>query len=57
MAVQASDHGVLDFIPKPVSQERLKKAIARFQENRFASRRWLQYFSFSDRGELVIIPF
>jgi two-component system, LytTR family, response regulator LytT len=56
MAVQAFDQGVLDFIPKPVSQERLKKALTRFQDNRFASRRWLEYFSYSDRGELVIVP-
>ncbi|MCB0279080.1 MAG: response regulator transcription factor [Calditrichaeota bacterium] len=33
LAVEAFNYGVLDFIPKPVNQERLKKAIERFSNN------------------------
>ena len=37
-AVNAFEYGVLDFVPKPVSEERLRKAIARVKDANYSGR-------------------
>jgi DNA-binding LytR/AlgR family response regulator len=37
-AVNAFEYGVIDFVPKPVSEERLKKAIARVKDANFSGK-------------------
>lgn len=37
-ALNAFEYGVIDFVPKPVSEERLKKAIARVKDANFAGK-------------------
>jgi DNA-binding LytR/AlgR family response regulator len=55
-AIEAFDYGVLDFIAKPVSKERLLAAMNRFKESRFNSREQLKYFSIYLDGSIVTIP-
>ena len=55
-AVEAFDYGVLDFIAKPVTNERLKKALERFQVNRKETREKLKYFSVLNESKLETIP-
>jgi DNA-binding LytR/AlgR family response regulator len=37
-ALRAFEYGVLDFVPKPVSEERLRKAIARVQDANYSGK-------------------
>ncbi|MCE9599072.1 MAG: LytTR family DNA-binding domain-containing protein [Spirochaetia bacterium] len=51
-AIEAYDYGVLDFLPKPVTRDRLVTALDRFKHNRYSSRHTLKYFSIFDDGIL-----
>lgn len=48
-AVEAFEYGVLDFIPKPVTKDRLQAAIERYKKSLYETRNGMKYFSvFSD---------
>lgn len=55
-AIHAFEYGVLDFLSKPVTADRLATALQRFTENRYASRQFLRYFSFNDHGSVQVVP-
>lgn len=55
-AVEAFEYGVLDFIPKPYSPERLKAAFNRLQESHALDTRALKYLSVRKLGKIEIIP-
>ncbi len=48
-AIEAFEHGVLDFIPKPFEADRLKIAFDRFFSTEFNRRTHLKYISFRRR--------
>lgn len=49
-AIEAFEYGVTDFLPKPVTKERLEAALQRFSRNRHENRHLLKYFSFARDG-------
>jgi two-component system, LytTR family, response regulator LytT len=55
-AVTAFDHGVLDFVPKPFSKERLEKAFERLSSARAAHAPGMKYLSVKNYGEIRLIP-
>lgn len=54
-AVEAFEHGVLDFVPKPYNLERLQTAFNRLQDNSAFSARSLKYLSVRKFGSIQII--
>jgi len=55
-AVTAFEHGVLDFVPKPFTRERLEKAFARLSAARAAQPSAMKYLSVKNLGEVRLIP-
>lgn len=55
-AIKAFEYGVLDFIGKPVTKERLVNALERFAKNRYESRKSLKYFSVFNDSSVQTIP-
>ena len=54
-AVEAFDHGVIDFIPKPFDEARLRKALGRV-EGRCPRQPGARFLAFRRGGELEVIP-
>ncbi len=54
-ALEAFEYGVLDFIPKPFTQERLSKAFARYHDITNYSRHQTQYLTVRKKGELLVL--
>ena len=56
-AVQAFEYGVIDFVPKPVSEQRLARALQRFEAGLPASAREMQYVAVrkDDSAELIAL--
>jgi two-component system, LytTR family, response regulator LytT len=54
-AVTAFDHGVLDFVPKPFSRDRLEKAFARLSGARAARAPGMKYLSVKNYGEIRLV--
>jgi two-component system response regulator LytT len=52
----AFDYGVLDFITKPISQERFSLAADRFYDNNFVQREKLKHLSIKLAGVVQLIP-
>ena len=55
-AVQAFEYGVLDFVAKPFTQERLVKALARMDDARWRSDRALERLAVRGAGGFRLIP-
>jgi DNA-binding LytR/AlgR family response regulator len=55
-AVTAFDYGVLDFVPKPFTQERLAKAFDRLNVAKSANPSGLKYLSVKNHGLVRLIP-
>lgn len=53
-AIEAFDIGVLDFIPKPFSQQRVQKALDRLQSNDALGQS--QYLSYKHLGKIELLP-
>jgi DNA-binding LytR/AlgR family response regulator len=53
-AIEAFEYGVLDFIPKPYDEERLRKALERYRDGQSGSR--LKYISVAREGKISLIP-
>ncbi len=53
-AIEAFEYGVLDFVAKPYSKERIQKAIERYREGLSDSR--LKYLSIAHEGRISLIP-
>jgi DNA-binding LytR/AlgR family response regulator len=54
-AVTAFDHGVLDFVPKPFSRDRLEKAFSRLSGARAARTPGMKYLSVKNYGEIRLV--
>ncbi|MBP7283426.1 MAG: response regulator transcription factor [Leptospiraceae bacterium] len=54
-AIQAFEFGVLDFVPKPVNKERLKKALQKWK-NVEANSRYTKFLSIKKEDKTEIIP-
>lgn len=55
-AIEAFECGVLDFIPKPVTRERLLASLHRYRNDRGQSRSSLKYFSILTDGIIESVP-
>ncbi len=55
-AIEAFEYGVLDFVPKPVAESRLKKAFERFETRNGPRERQLKYLSVKRQRRLDLIP-
>jgi DNA-binding LytR/AlgR family response regulator len=55
-ALEAFEYGVLDFIPKPYSKERLKAAFQRLQSSHALDGHAIKYLSVKKGGAVQIIP-
>jgi two-component system, LytTR family, response regulator LytT len=53
-AIEAFEYGVLDFVPKPYGEERIRKAFERYHEGLPNSR--LKYLSVARDGRISLIP-
>jgi two-component system response regulator LytT len=53
-AVEAFEYGVIDFVPKPYSDERIRKALERYNEGFSNSR--LKYLSVVREGQVSLVP-
>ncbi len=53
-AVEAFEYGVLDFVAKPYTEERIRKALERYTEGLSNSR--LKYLSIAREGRISLIP-
>ncbi len=53
-AIEAFEYGVLDFIPKPYGEERLRKALEHYSRGLTNSR--LKYLSIAREGRISLIP-
>lgn len=54
-AIEAFEYGVLDFIPKPYSMERISAALARLEKNHSADGHSLKYLSVKKGNEVQVI--
>ncbi len=54
-AVKAFEYGVLDYVVKPYSKERMQKALSRLQ-NLHERRNAAKYLSVRERGEITLLP-
>ncbi len=54
-AVEAFEYGVLDFIPKPYTLERIKKALLRFENGNDISTREMKYLCIRNRGKIDVV--
>ncbi len=54
-AIEAFEYGVLDFVPKPFSQERLKKSFNRLKGNDISSHSTIKYFIIKKKHQLIRI--
>ena len=54
-ALEAFEYGVLDFVPKPFSAARLKKAISRFTSQEAGSQTQTRHLSIRQAGELKLV--
>ena len=52
----AFDHGVLDFITKPISESRFKLAVDRYLSDTFCQREQLKYLSIKSKGQVKLLP-
>ena len=55
-AVKAFDHGVFDFISKPILETRFKTAIDRLQNNKASYKEQLKYLAVKTKGSIQLIP-
>ncbi len=55
-AVEAFEYGVLDFIPKPFTQERLNKALDKMQDNQLRSHYGCRFLSIKKLGAIELVP-
>lgn len=53
-AIEAFEYGVLDFVPKPYGEERIRTALERYSRGLTNSR--LKYLSIAREGRVVLIP-
>lgn len=54
-ALEAFEHGVLDFVPKPFSEARLRRAVDRFLDGREGSDQPLRKLAVKRRGRIVLV--
>jgi DNA-binding LytR/AlgR family response regulator len=54
-AIEAFEYGVVDFIPKPYSEERIRKALDRLRSRTFAGSRDLRYLTVRRQGRIQLI--
>ncbi len=54
-AVQAFEYGVLDFVPKPITKNRLIKALNRFKRYAHTNKVSIKYFTVKKRHRLIKI--
>ena len=55
-ALHAFEYGVTDFVAKPYTEERLKKALDRVMEGGLAAGRRLKFVAVRDKSEVRAIP-
>ena len=55
-AIEAFEYGVLDFIPKPHTEERLKLALDKIESGHASDGHALKYLSVREGTEIQIIP-
>ncbi len=55
-AIEAFEYGVLDFIPKPYSEERIRKALAKYNKAEKKNIHSLEYLSVKKGREVKVIP-
>lgn len=55
-ALEAFDYGVLDFVPKPVQEERLRMAFERFEKSNSIRRNHARYISVRKEETAHLIP-
>jgi len=55
-ALEAFEYGVLDFVPKPFTQERLAKALARFVGEEKPDEACVKHLAFEGRGGVEVVP-
>jgi DNA-binding LytR/AlgR family response regulator len=54
-AIEAFEYGVIDFIPKPYNEERLRKALDRFDNHHAAQYRGVKYLSIRRPGGIRLV--
>ena len=54
-ALEAFEHGVLDFVPKPFSEERLRRAIQRYLDGQPSEDHPLKKLAVKRRGRVVLV--
>ena len=54
-AVEAFDYGVLDFVVKPFSRDRLRKALERYSDRERGGRRAVRYLAYRRGGECRVV--
>jgi two-component system, LytTR family, response regulator LytT len=55
-ALTAFEYGVIDFVPKPFTKERLQKAFNRFEAERVPNGSRMKYLSVKNQGAIRLIP-
>ncbi len=54
-ALEAFEYGVLDFVPKPFSEDRLRQAVDRFLDGQATGERSMRKLAVKRRGRIVLI--
>ncbi|MFK8055192.1 MAG: LytR/AlgR family response regulator transcription factor [Saprospiraceae bacterium] len=54
-ALEAFDHGVLDFVPKPFREERLRRAVQRYLDGQPSADHPLKKLAVKRRGRVVLV--
>ncbi len=55
-ALEAFEYGVLDFIPKPYNEARIKKALSRLQRSSLRPAPAVKYLSVRKHGTVFVVP-
>lgn len=54
-ALEAFEHGVVDFVPKPFSEDRLRQAVGRYLDGQVPENRSVRKLAVKRRGRIILV--